>query len=253
MAKVGLGPAFYPRISPATIRTPRICCPIRRAMSTRRATSCWPMAITAGADGKLSREGKPLHLEVLSTSLLSSGPEYIAEQFNKMGADAVVVPSDNTNLSNDGKFDINFYPGANVLPSTGFALGVVSGPNPPVGGNTARIHDPVNEDLLLKAKADGTCQGWYAWQDHLLTEYHILPLNTLKYSWFGRNTAASVHHERLRRRQHLPLGALNAMSKNQACFSRSSAALRASGTRRDVRVPRARESDDPADPRTSSG
>ncbi|MBV9577209.1 MAG: ABC transporter substrate-binding protein [Chloroflexi bacterium] len=142
-----------------------------------------------GADGKLAKDGKPLHLEVLTTSLLSSGPEYVAEQFNQMGADAVVVPSDNTNLSNDGKFDVSFYAGANVLPSTGFALGVVSGPDPPVGGNAARIHDPVNEDLLLKAKADPTCQGWYAWQDHLLTDYHILPLNTLKYSWFGRNTA----------------------------------------------------------------
>jgi peptide/nickel transport system substrate-binding protein len=142
-----------------------------------------------GADGKLARDGKPLRLEVLTTPLLSAGPEYIAEQFNKVGADAVVVQSANTTLANDGKFDINFYPGANVLPSVGFALGVVSGPNPPVGGNTARIHDPGNEDLLLKAKADLTCQGWYDWQNRLLTEAHVLPLNTLKYSWFGRNTA----------------------------------------------------------------
>jgi peptide/nickel transport system substrate-binding protein len=143
---------------------------------------------TAGADGKLAREGKPLRLEVLTTPLLNSGPEYIAEQFNKMGATGVVVQSANTTLANDGKFDISFYGGANVLPSVGFALGVVSGPIPPVGGNTARINDPVNEDLLLKAKADSGCQGWYDWQNHLITEAHVLPLNTLKYSWFGRNT-----------------------------------------------------------------
>jgi peptide/nickel transport system substrate-binding protein len=142
-----------------------------------------------GADGKLSKNGQPLKLEVLTMPLLNAGPEYIAEQFNKMGASAVVVQSANTTLANDGKFDINFYPGANVLPSTGFALGVVSGPDPPVGGNSARIHDPVNEELLLKAKADASCAGWFAWQEHLISDAHILPLNTLKYSWFGRDTA----------------------------------------------------------------
>src|SRR5262249_33783398 len=53
---------------------------------------------TAGADGKLSKDGKPLEITVLGQTAQNSGPEYVAEQIRQTGA-AVTLKQEALNFT----------------------------------------------------------------------------------------------------------------------------------------------------------
>jgi hypothetical protein len=86
-----------------------------------------------------------------------------------------------------GIYDLFFRPdGFSNAPTSGALPPLVTGADPPVASNNSRTHDPVLEDLTLKARADTTCEGWKAWQRRLLSEFHVFPLSAATYQLFTR-------------------------------------------------------------------
>jgi peptide/nickel transport system substrate-binding protein len=145
---------------------------------------------TAGANGKLQKDGKPLTVIVLSDPerFDPSNSEFVAEQFNKLGATASVTPT-STAIRESGAFDVNINPGFLRIPITGSLPIFFGGAPPPSGSNLARVVDPVVDELLVKARSEepGVCTGWKEWQRRIVSEYHALPLTSEAIRWFGKN------------------------------------------------------------------
>jgi peptide/nickel transport system substrate-binding protein len=143
---------------------------------------------TPGSDGKLQKNGQPLKLVVLTLATYGAAPEYIAEQFNKLGAQASVVLT-SVPITDAGDFDVQLNPGFLRIPITGSLPAMFDGRFPPAGSNQTRVVDPVLADLLVKARAEepGVCTSWKAWQRRLISEYHAVPMTSFRIRWFGKN------------------------------------------------------------------
>lgn len=149
---------------------------------------------TAGADGKLQKDGKPLKLRVVGTSFTGSGVEYIADTLNQVGITVDLVNTDyNTFAQNYGRTDydviIGLHGGDTGLPSN--TAQFMIGPTPEKGGsNRIRRNDPQLTALVDKAYGASTeaeaCVAWKEFNTYVIQNSIALPWAAAVTHWFSR-------------------------------------------------------------------
>jgi peptide/nickel transport system substrate-binding protein len=148
---------------------------------------------TADASGKLSKGGKPLALKILGNTTQGTGPEYLLEQFTKLGVTATLDMLDFTTFAGKYRtsdFDVTVGNLSFAVPGPIQIVSYLSGTPPPAGRNFGRIIDPELEKAVAAAQAttgDEQCKNWATVQERLLSEAHVLPLAGQVTSVFARN------------------------------------------------------------------
>jgi peptide/nickel transport system substrate-binding protein len=147
---------------------------------------------TADASGKLSKSGKPLTLKVLGNNTQGTGPEYVLEQFTKLGATATLETLDFSAFAvkyRTSDFDVTVGNLSFSVPGPIQIVSYLSGTPPPAGRNFGKILDPELERAIAAAQAttgDEQCRNWATVQKRLLSESHVLPLAGQVTSVFAR-------------------------------------------------------------------
>jgi peptide/nickel transport system substrate-binding protein len=149
---------------------------------------------TLGADGKLTRDGRPVPLRILSTSAnFGQGPEYLADTLNKVGFNVTLSNPDFqtyvtqlTSLQYDVATE---YLSGGLLPSSSALY--VSGPTAfsKQGTNQSGNEDPaVYQAALAAMKESGSaaCRDWSQFQHLLLQHHDLLPLDQRTQQFFGK-------------------------------------------------------------------
>jgi peptide/nickel transport system substrate-binding protein len=145
---------------------------------------------TLTPDAKIQKDGKQVTVVLIASPGTGNGPDYVQEQLNKLGLNAVLNKTDDATHRNNmrgGMYDLFFRPdGAVISPVAGPLPPLLSGADPPASANNSRTHDVILDDLWAKARADTTCDGWKAWQKQLLSQFHVFPLSASITNWFTR-------------------------------------------------------------------
>ena len=147
---------------------------------------------TADASGKFSKGGKPLALRILGNNTQGTGPEYVLEQFTKLGVTATLETLDFTAFAmkyRTSDFDVTVGNLSFSIPGPIQIVSYLSGTPPPAGRNFGKILDPELEKAVAAAQAttgDEQCRNWATVQKRLLSESHVLPLAGQVTSVFAR-------------------------------------------------------------------
>jgi peptide/nickel transport system substrate-binding protein len=146
---------------------------------------------SGGASGRLSKDGKPVSIEVLATAQHGGGGEYLVNQLTEAGFAARLRNIDVNAFRtafNAGDFDVmvGYYSnaGANPGPNINFFYGAP----PPNGTNLGSIDDPVLTDAIQKALTapeSERCAAWKVVQERFLMQYHILPVAAASTQWYS--------------------------------------------------------------------
>lgn len=145
-----------------------------------------------GSDGKLQKDGKTLTVKVQSNNAYGDGPEYLSEQFDKVGINSVLSVTDyNTNAAayRSGNFDVGVQILNDTVPAATPIISILSGPAPPNGVNIPRIDDPyLNAEVAAAEATTGAqkCQHWDNVQREYLQKHDLLPLAAPDITWFSR-------------------------------------------------------------------
>lgn len=147
---------------------------------------------TAGSNGMLQKDGKPLSLTLVAAQGQGSGPEYLQSQFQAAGITVnlrVVDPNTNSLSIRTGNYDLAIQRPAGVDPAPGESIALFSGPLPPKGTNYSFIIDPVVDQEVAAAEAatgSERCKHWQAVQEQFLRKHHLLPLAAPEIFAFAR-------------------------------------------------------------------
>lgn len=147
---------------------------------------------TAGPNGKLQKNGVPLVVNVVANNSFGAGPEYLSEQFNKVGITSNLKITEyniNAQAYLQGDFDVGFPTLSAATPAPSVAIAVISGPAPPTGVNIPRVTDSYLEQEVsaaLTTTGPERCQHWSNVQRRYLEKHHLLPLAGPETTWFAR-------------------------------------------------------------------
>ena len=144
---------------------------------------------TAGANGKLQKDGKPLTLSIIGDQSQNAGPEYISAQLDKMGATVslrVLAQGTSTPEVVAGNFDVVTSPSGFPTPTPGLRPQQWDGGKPTVGSGQFRTTDQTLIDYMNQGYNTLDCEPWIQWQRRLITQSHALPLPALEWLYFGR-------------------------------------------------------------------
>jgi peptide/nickel transport system substrate-binding protein len=137
----------------------------------------------AGADGKLSKDGKPLTITVVGNTGQNAGPEYVSNQLAALGVNANLTLTDRATASNDwtkGAFDVILVDIRSHEPTLSTAIDFYTGSNPPpVGLDWSRIFDPAADQAVKAARTTvgaESCSNWDMAVRALLSNHDLLPL-----------------------------------------------------------------------------
>jgi peptide/nickel transport system substrate-binding protein len=145
---------------------------------------------TPGADGMLQKEGKPLTIQLVSTTIngLGNGGEYLVSQWQKAGITVQPTISGDYNTfiqaltqSNFDAFTTN-YPFDQPNPNRALVTNI--GPN-----NSSKSNQPEVEKEYAAAESSvgaERCQHWANVQQMLIKNYSLLPLASPQIFWFSR-------------------------------------------------------------------
>jgi peptide/nickel transport system substrate-binding protein len=147
---------------------------------------------TAGANGKLQKNGQPLTVILVSTTItgLGNGGEYLAAQWDKAGVtvDTRITGDYNTFLQRGikGEFDAltTNYPFDQPNPNR--AVGTYTGP---VASSWSKGPTPeIDAEIALAQQNEGAkrCEHWMKAQRMLLEGFNIYPLASPEVNWFTR-------------------------------------------------------------------
>jgi peptide/nickel transport system substrate-binding protein len=147
---------------------------------------------TLGSDGKFQKDGKPLTLLLIATTDQSVGPQYLQDQFSKLGMTVTLKQTDKGTFNTTfvkGDWDIGTWQVSNPNPDPALNVGFFSGPSPPNGTNYARVTNSVVDQALNAAKSasgDQRCKYWATAQQAILDNYDMWPLASQSQVWFSR-------------------------------------------------------------------
>jgi peptide/nickel transport system substrate-binding protein len=146
------------------------------------------------AGGKLTRNGKPLTVNLIAQGTQGAGPEYIVSQWNQVGITSALTVNDpptwlNRRGAND--FDATVFKNVGALPNPGWTMvAKVTGPPYPRGGNyLGGVEDPVLVREANAAEASTgaeSCKHWAAFQQQFWKQWDGLPLFTDQFDYFSR-------------------------------------------------------------------
>ncbi len=165
--------AFIPRATP------------QQALATLQSDG-WAMS-----NGKLTKDGKPLAITLISTEThyRVAHAEYLQAQWNQLGVTTVIANTDlPTWLVNlrGGKFDAVVFAATGAVPQTSWPFVSVTGLLPPSGFNYGHIDDNALRDQILNGFASTGCDEWNTAQQMILQRHHFMPLSAPLYAWFSR-------------------------------------------------------------------
>ena len=135
-----------------------------------------------GADGKLTKGGKPLNLTVIgSPAQWGNATEYIATQLGGLGINVTLADLDRASWVSRlraGNYDVSMFPMPSPnIPS--WLIADIAGPLPSKGTNFAYTVDPLadaDEAAAVNAGESTRCKAWSKWQVDVLKDYDLLPL-----------------------------------------------------------------------------
>ncbi|PRY44702.1 ABC transporter substrate-binding protein [Umezawaea tangerina] len=149
----------------------------------------------AGADGKRTKDGKPLSLVFLyqnnNGSAGDAAAELAVQQWKAVGVDATARSQDETTLTSTifgaGDWDVTWV-SLNVS-SPDQLVPFLSGPAAPAGTNFSAISDPEYDKAVTAAMAvpgvEG-CSGWLAAESGLIAKSEIVPFASKSVRTFGK-------------------------------------------------------------------
>jgi peptide/nickel transport system substrate-binding protein len=147
-----------------------------------------------GSDGKFTKGGKPLTVNVIGSDLQLAGPDYLVEQFNKLGVTATLNKTTYAIwVSNfvQGKYDVTPYILGSPSPDPLSLMDFLLGPLPPAGVNFSRNYNPVAAQAVKDARAATSdvekCKAWDTIQRAVLQNHDFLPVAFAATSWFSRS------------------------------------------------------------------
>jgi peptide/nickel transport system substrate-binding protein len=149
---------------------------------------------SAGADGTLSKGGKPLKVRLLGHNLQNSGPEYIASNLEELGAQVEVTNGTFTNAVNvlfgSGDWDVFVFPfsGEIYVPSNVGAD--VSGTLEEGSVNVGHIENAEYEadfDKAVGIVGEQACPTWSDAEAAILKAVDGKPLMWETAAWFGKD------------------------------------------------------------------
>lgn len=152
---------------------------------------------TAGPDGRLQKDGKPLVLRVLSTSVnFGQAPEYLAQTLSDAGITATLSnPDFNTYVSqlhNPGLWDVATEYVTGGGPAVGANIIYMTGPRLDQKGTNVSTNDDqaVADQVAAAEQSTGatSCQHWAKAQELMLQDWDMLPLDQQTKQFFGRAT-----------------------------------------------------------------
>lgn len=146
---------------------------------------------TAGPDGKLQKDGKPLTINLLSNA--EGAPDYLLDRFTKAGITVkydFVDQNQNSIRVRSGNYDVAIQRASTIDQNPSAAITLFSGPLPPAGTNYSFIIDPTLDQLVTKAGASIGSERCHAWRDvqrRWIERHHLLPLSFPRFYAFSRN------------------------------------------------------------------
>ena len=148
---------------------------------------------TAGADGKFAKGGKPLAIKVLGNTTQNAAPEYLVDQFTKLGATVTLERPDFATFAGkwrNGEFDVSVSNVSLASPTPASAVQYLAGTYIPGQAiNPARVNDPELDRAVTAAKESAgaeRCRNWSIVQKRFLEQKHILPMAGQVTSVFAR-------------------------------------------------------------------
>ena len=149
---------------------------------------------TAGPNGKLQKDGKPLTVNFVATTVnFGQGPEYLATQWDAAGFTVQANISDFTTYLQRliaGQFDIFPEQYAGDVPDPNTAVRNFLGANPPAGANWPHTVDPQAEQEWAASNAytgAERCKHLSNLQKLLLQNADIFPLAAPTSQWYARS------------------------------------------------------------------
>jgi peptide/nickel transport system substrate-binding protein len=138
-----------------------------------------------GPDGKRSKDGKPLAIDLYYVPAFLPGgkpaAELIAQQWESLGATVKTTAGTLTGLvqvQKNGNYDVLLQPFNSSLPSRFVSL--MSGPTPPDGNNFSGIDNRAYTDLVTKASAitaPESCTYWKQAEQALFRAVDVAPIS----------------------------------------------------------------------------
>jgi peptide/nickel transport system substrate-binding protein len=131
---------------------------------------------------KVTKDGQPVTLHLMTDNTLNPGPEYIATQWQQLG---ITVNLDNLPyqqyvtklLASD--MDATFVESSSPGPIFGPMSQRLTGPIPPNGTNYAGTHDDTLNQIQARAitkSGEDSCADWKQFQQRLWSNWTMLPL-----------------------------------------------------------------------------
>jgi peptide/nickel transport system substrate-binding protein len=156
---------------------------------------------TKGADGKWSKDGKPLTLVLAYSSdspTASSAAETVSSQLNSFGATVQLLGKPSNQLSSDVLkgtfswdvllFDLGFATPSAITP-------FLSGDAPPKGTNIGGIDNAtfntLTKQALTKAGTSG-CDDWNSAEKALYKDADVAPTGQVPFTYFGKNATFEI-------------------------------------------------------------
>ncbi|HEV7649776.1 MAG TPA: ABC transporter substrate-binding protein [Actinophytocola sp.] len=148
---------------------------------------------TRGADGKFSKNGKPLTMELLGNLTFGNGPDYIASQFEALGVTTKLDKLDQGTYLDKlthGTFDSAIHPA--LYASLAQSIAAFLGDPPPDGTNYANVTSAAAAQQYTAALAatsqDEQCGHLIEAESDFIRTSAMLPLASITFNWFGKQT-----------------------------------------------------------------
>jgi hypothetical protein len=160
--------------------------------------SIFPCVICSGpytlAGGKLTKNGSPVRITVLTSTLMQGGGDYLASVLSSLGFDvtlnnALSAPYGTNFIA--GNYDLAVQRGQNPVPFPGPNVTSLIGAAPPAGTNSAAtgVGDALYQRWAIAANQNlANCKYWYLVQRMMLQKHYSLPLVSWDFDIFGRKS-----------------------------------------------------------------
>jgi peptide/nickel transport system substrate-binding protein len=153
---------------------------------------------TPGPDGHMQKDGQPLTVTVLGSTINGSGTEYMASALEQAGFKTVLNVVDYDSFAQAfGKTDYDIVVGLFVsyLPVAANTATFFTGKFPPDGNNRINREDPKLASLVANAYAappgDAACAAWKDFNTYMIQNYLALPWIAPVTFWYSKKDSFS--------------------------------------------------------------
>lgn len=196
----GTQPQSMVTVAPAPCRADVVSGHLPTLDAAAAATALDEAGWKAGSDGVRSKDGTPLQLKLLSSSMLGESgrgaSEYVQAAWKKLGVAVEVRDADGPQISEtlfaSGDWDVSLVPLNVALPSQ--LVPFYSGPASPNGSNFASVSVPAYDEAVARAATKpGTegCDDWGLAEQALFDSFSVIPFADEPRVFFSKNATVA--------------------------------------------------------------